>query len=281
MEAFSLVVVFVFGLMVGSFLNVLSLRFGFSEATRHRSGCQACGETLAWYELLPVISYLALRGRCRSCGSALSKQYPAVELLVAILFTITVWFAPLANAIDVAVLVALLAWLCVFVVLVVYDLRHTLVPIPFALSLIGGGALLRVLEALMVTSVAPLIDAALGGAALAGFIALLVWLTKGKGMGTGDIYVALALGIFFGLVRGVEVMTIAFWLGALFGVSAVTYRFLSTAIAPRGASKRLRGLTMKSEVPFVPFLFVATLVGLYIPISPLSVIEYLSQAFIS
>lgn len=277
MEMVALIVVFILGLIVGSFLNVLSLRFGFSEKPRHRSGCQACGEVLKWYELLPVISYLALRGRCRSCGSQVSLQYPVVELMTGSLFAISFSAAPLESFLDGAVLVALLAWLSVFVLLTVYDLRHTLVPIPFALSLLGGATLIRVLEALILGHPSPLVDGVFGGALLAGFLSLLVVVTRGRGMGTGDIYVAGALGIVFGVARGIEVLTIAFWIGALFGVSAVLWNALSTRFSRHRSATMGRGLTMKSEVPFVPFLFAATLVGLYIPVSPFGLIGYLTH----
>lgn len=272
-----LTVVFVLGLMVGSFLNVLSLRFGFSERVRHRSGCQACGAPLQWYELLPVVSYFALRGRCRSCGSHVSLQYPVVELITGLLFALSYSAAPLENVLDGAVLVTLLVWLSVFVLLTVYDLKHTLVPLPFAFALLGSAALLRGLEALIIAHPSPLVDGVFGGALLAGFLALLVVVTRGRGMGTGDIYVAGALGIVFGVARGIEVLTIAFWVGALFGVSAVLWNALSTRFSGGRPATAGRGLTMKSEVPFVPFLFVATLVGLYVPISPFGLIGYLTH----
>lgn len=277
MEAFAATVVFIGGLMVGSFLNVLSLRFGFSEARRHRSGCQACGETLRWYELLPVLSYLALRGRCRSCGSKLSLQYPVVELVTGLLFVVSYLASPLETLADGVVLAALLAWLSVFVLLTVYDVRHTLVPLPFAFSLLGLAVILRAFEALFIAHPSPLVDGVFGGLLLAGFLALLVVVTRGRGMGTGDIYVAGALGILFGVARGIEVLTVAFWLGALFGVSAVLWNVLSTRFSLQRPGKTRRGLTMKSEVPFVPFLFVATLVGLYVPVSPFELIGYFTQ----
>lgn len=262
--------IFVFGLLVGSFLNVLSLRFGFTESRRPRSACTACEETLRWYELIPVFSYLFLRGQCRTCGSAISVQYPLLELSLGVLFVLALRASlPLAFPFGALSFLTLLFFLSVLALIVVYDIRHTLVPLPFSIALIAAATSVRLVDAFVLGSAAPLHDAAFGALALGGFIAAVVAVTRGRGMGVGDIYVAVALGILFGVSRGIDVMTLAFWLGALGGLSLIAGSMLRRS-GVRGATGGVPSYTMKSEVPFVPFLGAAALIGLFSAFSPLA-----------
>src|SRR6185503_8120428 len=84
---FSEIVLLVLGAIIGSFLNVLVLRKGV-QSLSGRSKCASCGKTIAWYDNIPLLSWVLLRGRCRACGSAISVQYPIVELVTAILFAL-------------------------------------------------------------------------------------------------------------------------------------------------------------------------------------------------
>ena len=241
------------GLMVGSFINVLVLRFGFVEGRRPRSACMACGEDLAWHELVPVLSYLLLRARCAHCGTRLSWQYPAVEIGTSLLFVATV-STHLAPAISFALLTAVTCvfW-AAFMALLVYDIRHTLVPLPFALTLIAAATTAALVAAWIAGDPTIILGSIEGGALLAGVIAFLVIVTRGKGMGTGDIYVAGAIGILLGLGRGFDTLVMAFWIGAVVGIVLMALK---------------TGVRMKSEVPFVPFLFVACVLGYFTSFSP-------------
>ena len=128
--------VFVFGTLVGSFLNVVLMRRGVRSPWRGRSACRACARVLSALELIPLVSFAALRGKCRTCGDTLSLQYPAVELLTGFLFL----FSYLALAPRGPEVWGTLAfwWLAMsfFVLIVVYDWRYSLIPneylIPFA-----------------------------------------------------------------------------------------------------------------------------------------------------
>lgn len=269
---------FALGLIVGSFLNVVSLRFGFREAHRSRSACPSCNAELKWHELVPLASFLAQRGVCRHCGSALSMQYPLVELGVGILFLLAGSAAPQPlNILGFAHLAAVLFFLSSFSLLVVYDIRHTLVPSRFAWALFVGALLIPLLEAAgSPHALAPLLDSAFGALSLGGFFALLILITRGSGMGRGDVYVAASVGVFFGLERGIEAVTIAFWTGALVGVSLIgATRILRKFFPHARLPTALAGVRMKSEVPFVPFLFLGTLIGMFGNFSPLSFVEYL------
>ena len=258
MEYFFTGVVFIFGLLIGSFINVLALRFGFEESPRHRSACQSCAETLHWYELIPVVSYLALRGKCRACGSKISLQYPLVELGVGILFAVSYSMAvPFISVFQFIGFIGLLFFWSAFVVLLLYDIRHTLVPTAFVVPLVAGAFFVRICEALTLQAAFPIYDALFGACALGAAFLAIVLVTRGKGMGLGDVYVSVALGALFGLARGIEVVTLAFWIGAVVGILLIALK------------KKVR---MKSEVPFVPFLFVAALIGAYTTISPFALV---------
>src|SRR3990167_1067279 len=121
------VFLFVLGAIVGSFLNVVGLRW---DLLRHggglstlggRSSCPSCRKVLEWYELIPIFSFLILRGRCLSCGGKISWQYPIVELWTGLIFvTVSYIFIPVFF---------------VYIVITIYDLRHKIIPNPFLYSL--------------------------------------------------------------------------------------------------------------------------------------------------
>lgn len=240
---------FVFGTIIGSFLNVRTLRIGFTEVIRDRSACMACEASLAWYDLIPIVSYFLLRGRCRHCGSSVSTQYPLVEFITGALFLATFLMMPPAPSVwEIAGFGALLLFWASFILILVTDLRHTLIPLTFAYLLIASATLVRASEALSLGALAPLSDAALGAFVLGSFLACIVALTRGKGMGSGDIYVAVAAGVLFGLVRGIEVMMLSFWIGATTGIILMALK---------------KSVRMKTELPFAPFMFVASLMGAF------------------
>lgn len=240
---------FILGTIVGSFLNVLTLRMGFSESRRSRSACMSCEASLAWCDLVPVVSYFLVRGRCRACGSRISFQYPLVELATGALFLATFLVTPVFTSVwQYAGLAAMLAFWASFILVLVVDLRHTLVPLPFAYALIASAVVVRASHALYVGGFAPITDAVLGALVFGGFIGCIVLVTRGKGMGSGDIYIAAAAGILFGLVRGVEVAMLSFWIGATAGILLMLVK---------------KGVRMKTELPFAPFMFVASLAGAF------------------
>src|SRR3989338_2725738 len=170
----------VFGAIAGSFLNALLFRYNTGRSVlRGRSGCMHCGHTLGVLDLVPVLSYLLLRGRCRYCSSRISVQYPAVEVMVG---SIAVFLA--LNTPD---LPSFFFWLLVWIILLfvlVYDLRHKIIPLSCSALLAG-------------------------------------------------------LGLLLGLTAGLTAFMLAFWSGAVVGIVLLCLP---------------RGYTMKSEVPFAPFL---------------------------
>ncbi len=196
-----------------------------------------CGTTLAAADLVPVLSYLWLRGRCRHCGVRISPQYLLVEAAAALL-SLFIYFAyqePFAYAYW------LLVWMTLLFVLV-YDLRHKI--IPWSCSL-----LLAMLGLLHVWSMGFATLDVFAGPMLVAPLALLWIISGGRWMGLGDAALELGLGWLLGLTAGLTALMLAFWIGAIVGIVALISR---------------RGVTMKSEVPFAPFLILGAAVALFL-----------------
>jgi len=234
-----------FGLIIGSFLNVVILRKGV-RSLGGRSSCMSCGKELAWYDLIPVFSWIALRGRCRECGSGISVQYPLVEAATGILF------AFVGGAIAPETL-ALRALFCVIVailiVIFVYDLRHTIIPDAWVYSF---GAL-ALLAGLFLNPLAPSPWLAFLAGPIAASPLFLLWLvSRGAWMGFGDVKLALGIGWLLGPVPGLIAVWGAFTLGALTLLPVLLFQRVVTHM--RAGGNAAPGLTMRSEVPFGPFL---------------------------
>src|SRR3989344_1189576 len=138
---------FILGTIVGSFLNVVILRYNTGRTILNRSGCFSCGKTLRPQELFPIISFLVSRGRCVSCGSRISLQYPIVELISGLLFTCIAYKFMLAGAsiFPLSIVSASLyaTAFSIFLTITVYDLRHTIIPNAFVYAFIGISAWCR------------------------------------------------------------------------------------------------------------------------------------------
>lgn len=244
------------GLIVGSFLNVVVCRHGTGRSVGGRSGCLSCGKKLGALELVPLFSWLALRGRCRGCGARVSAQYPLVELAGALVFLLAYRahpFALAASPLGEFFLFALAAAaLAALVAIVAYDFRHKIIPDSFALFL-AAAALARTV-ALAALYGAPLSAwgfALLAGPAMALPLFLLWAVSRGRWMGLGDPKLALGLGWLIGLSGGVLALFLAFLVGAALGGAAVVW----------GRLRRRGGLALSSEVPFAPYLALGTVIA--------------------
>ncbi len=261
---------FLFGLIVGSFLNVLVLRYHTgASVVWDRSACFSCGKTLTWKELVPVLSFLAQRGRCATCKSAISWQYPLVELLTAGLFaSIAYKLLPALFLWDVALLVGAFVTASLFVVVIVYDIKHKIIPDLYIYLLIGISVLsLFVGDGGLAW---PTYTALFAGPALATPFALLWLISKGKWMGFGDAKIALAIGWLLGLSQGFLAILLAFITGSIVGVLLILLGKFRTLFI-----KRAR-FTMKSEIPFGPFLALGTWAVWYWNVSFLYVFALIS-----
>lgn len=226
-----------FGLILGSFINALSFRVGTGRSVLHgRSRCMHCGHTLQALDLVPVLSYLLLGGRCRYCRTKVSLQYPLVELSAAALAAGVAWVSP----IPVAFVFWLLIWMTLLFV-VVYDLRHFIIP----WNALG---LLALLSLGYVCATYTDLWAFAAGPILAAPLFLISFFSGGRAMGWGDAPLEISLGWLLGLWGGFVAFLLAFWVGAAVGIMLLILR---------------RGYTMKSELPFAPFLILGAAVAYF------------------
>jgi leader peptidase (prepilin peptidase) / N-methyltransferase len=222
-------------LALGSFLNVVAARVPLRRSVvRPASACMSCGHELAWHDNVPVVSWLLLRGRCRSCGGRISPLYPAVELATAGLVAACFVAFGLSGEAFVA------SFFCVvLVVLSAIDLTHRIVPNRIVLP-----AALVVLVAQ--TALEPSPEWALGALAAAGFL-FAAALAYPAGMGMGDVKLALLLGAMLG-----RTVSVALMVGM---VAALVPSVL--LLARHGSAARKMG------IPFAPFLAFGALVALF------------------
>jgi leader peptidase (prepilin peptidase)/N-methyltransferase len=242
--AFVAVVCGVLGLAVGSFLNVVIHRVPAKESVvRPRSRCPKCGTELASRDNIPVLSWLLLRGRCRTCGEPISVRYPLVELACAALFV--------AGGIRFADSWALPAYLLLFASLLAIsaiDLERYIIPNRIVYPTLFAGAVLLTAAALADGEPDRIKRAAIGAFA-AWFALLVVHLIQPKGMGFGDVRLSAVLGMYLGWIDLKLVllgMLLGFLLGAVIGVALVV--------------TGLRG--RKDAVPFGPFLAAGAVIAI-------------------
>lgn len=256
MDVLVAALLFILGASVGSFLNVVILRFGYSERGGERSACMACGTKLRAFDLIPMFSYAALGGRCRSCGSSISLQYPIVEVLTGLLFVLTFLKVETGTVLSEGHFVVFAGFWAALVALVAYDVRHTLIPLPFVYSLFGFATVRVLLDAVSAASWMPVADAVVGAVVCSGFFATISIVTRGRGMGIGDAYVAGAIGLMLGLEAGIVSSVLAVWIGALVGLALIAIQLVFQRLELwRGRGR----VTLKTEIPFAPFLALGAL----------------------
>ena len=230
----------VLGAILGSFLNALSFRLHTGRSVLHgRSRCMRCNHPLAASDLVPVFSYLWLRGRCRYCGGHVSSQYPLVEVAGAAL-SLGVY---LTNDTPAAYVFWLLVWM-VILLIVIYDLRHSIIPWSCSLLLI----LLSLIYLEFFYQGFSVFEV-LAGPILAAPLLLLSLVSWGRWMGWADSVFELSLGWLLGLASGGTALMLAVWTGAAAGLLLIAYAHLP-------GRKHIGGdtMSMRSEIPFAPFL---------------------------
>ena len=270
MALLELFIVALFGCIVGSFLNVYILRLNTGRSTTGRSGCMSCRKQLTWQELIPVISFFMLRGRCRGCGSRISHQYWIVEILTALLF-VCVWLQglPLIPAVLMLVLVSEL------VVIAVYDIKHTIIPntvvYPFLLTALLLSASL--LGTYTPKSIALYVAVSVINGVIVALPLLLLWVfSRGRWMGLGDVKLVLGFGMLLGVYYGLMAMMLGFVIGAVVGLFLL---YAPRVIKHMSLSPTSTRFTMKSEIPFAPFLIVGFFLVLFFNADLITLVGYL------
>lgn len=237
------VAIFLIGLCLGSFVNAAVWRIkNKKNLTTDRSECTHCHYKLESYDLIPVVSWLWLKGRCRKCKKPISAQYPIVELTVAAYFIASLAFWPYELA-TVPELLMFVIWLLAGVglaILVVYDLRWMILPDKVVFSLVGLGMAMTVLKGLQAQSLAQYFFDVVGSLlVLSGFYLVLYVYSKGKWIGFGDVKLGVALGL---LLTNWQLSLLALFLANFIGC---------LVIIPGLLTKRLK---RTSHIPFGPFL---------------------------
>lgn len=262
---FLVAIIFILGAIIGSFLNVVIYRFHTGKSLSGRSHCLSCGKELSWYHLFPLLSYLLLRGRCGYCGAAFTPRYFVVELLTATLFSLVV--LSFTDVVEIGLLLLVMALL---VLTLVYDLRHMIIPNEFVFWIFVL-ALLR--EGYHVMYLALPWQEALGNVLwpLSGamFFFCLWYFSEGRWIGFGDVKLVVPLGIVVGAAGVFSMIVLSFWIGAVISIILVGLQKLTKGGKP---TLRFLGvpLTMKSAVPFAPFLILGCLVVLFAQIDVIS-----------
>ncbi len=264
----------ILGLLFGSFLNVCATRWPEDESViKPRSHCRSCNRTLAWWENVPLVSWLALRGRCRSCGAWIGWRYPLVELAVGVLWALTAWqffsahpfpdFSNAAYAVDLANGIAQMIFLWLLVALAVFDQENLWLPDRLIWPGIGLGLVLGVTHATLSTFMAnggdfgvwkhtaaqAAVNWFIGAVFAAGAVLVIRWLYQmirdQEGIGLGDVKLMAMLGGWFCAIR---LWLLSLVLGVIVGAA---FALLLLALPSVRASKKNWKL---KKLPFGTFL---------------------------
>lgn len=243
---------FLFGATVGSFLNVVIARVPRRESIAHPpSHCPKCRKGIAWYDNIPVLSWLLLRGRCRGCGLPISARYPLVELAGGLLALACVrQLEPLPWA------AAAFVFLAALVALTYIDIDHWLLPRSITIPLIGAGLLASLLPG-GTEPVSSLLGAAVGFGAFVALGYLAERILKKEALGGGDVWLFAAIGAWLGLRSLLPVALLGSVQGALIGsVMLLSARRKAKQPAPKptGDAETDNWVPPEGAVPFGPFL---------------------------
>jgi len=265
--------IFIFGLVIGSFLNCVIYRLETGgNFLKGRSFCPRCRHILSWIDLIPVFSFFWLKGKCRYCHKKISIQYPLAELFTAVIFVLILNYElgimnygfsvvgggvlSIHNLLFIILnSLFLFAIASFFILIFVYDLKHFIIPdkivfpaiaIVFLYQLFGVWGLVGhwplgfgVLKPLL----NPLVSAIAGCL----FFLLIFLISRGKWLGFGDVKLGFLMGLFLGFPQIVVALFISYFIGAIIGIGII---FLKKG-------------TMKTEVPFGPFLVFGTFIALF------------------
>ncbi len=246
---------FIYGAALGSFVEVVVTRLNVAPVLKSRSKCLSCGEALRVSDLLPVLSYFFLRGKCRYCKVSYGKEAVIVEIAYGLLFVLLYYFI-LAGLPVISVPWWLLYYTLLFIslgVIALYDYRHSYIPVLFL-------SLFSILSFIMLAM--RFIDSETSivflGPLVVALPFLAIWtISKGRALGFGDVVLYGAIGAFFGIEQGLAVLLLSIWVGAVVGILVYI--------------DRKRRNIKSTAMPFVPFIVIAFLAVLFTDISVFSI----------
>ncbi len=258
-------IILIFGISVGSFLNCVIYRLEIKRSfLKGRSFCPKCHHTLRWYDLIPILSFIILKGKCRYCGERISLQYPLVEISTGLIFLQIFNFQfPIFNEFSISNFQnfgrLIYFWLIssLLIIIFVYDLKHYIIPDKIIYPAIGITFIFRILDfghwdLFRISDLGFGIFGGLKSPLITGFVAglffSLIWLvSQGRWMGLGDAKLVFFMGLFLGWPNILVALFSAFFLGAIIGLGLIAFGKKS----------------LKSKIPFGPFLIIGTFVALF------------------
>jgi leader peptidase (prepilin peptidase) / N-methyltransferase len=236
-----LIIIFLFGLIVGSFLNCFIWRLYKNQTVLGRSYCPACKKKIKWYDNIPLLSFAFLKGRCRFCKKKISWQYPLVEISTAILFTLSFALNMDAISFDLKALFNLVL-ISLLIIIFVFDWRWFLIPVQI---LIFGAIVFLGFNLIMGFSLWQILLTTIIGA---GFFALQYLLTRGRGIGEGDVWFGGFLGVAFPVLSHlVLLLFLTYIIGGLISVILLIFGL-----------KKIGG-----KIPLGIFLSIAAIITLF------------------
>lgn len=245
---------FCFGILIGSFLNVVIFRLKENKNfVKGRSYCPKCKHKLSWDDNIPLLSFILLRGKCRYCGKSISSQYPLVELATGLLFLIAYieWYK-ISNFIpshtmglefqvsNLGLLLTYFIFTSILIIIFIYDLRWYLILDKISIPAIIISFLLNLLLGKEIFSLL------LASSAVGGFFLLQFLVSKGKWIGGGDIRMGFLMGMMLGWPNAIVALFISYILGSVSGLLLIAI----------GKKK------MQSQVPFGTFLAIGTYISM-------------------
>ncbi|MBS4215477.1 prepilin peptidase [Neobacillus rhizophilus] len=231
------ILLFIYGLLLGSFFNVVGLRVPLKKSiVKPRSSCPTCGHQLTPLELIPVLSYMLQKGKCRGCQSRISPIYPFFELLTGVLFAAAPYLVGWSGELFVA-----LTLISMFIIIIVSDIHYMIIPDKILIWFAGIFLLERIIMPLD-----PWWDSAIG--AVTGFLLLFIIMIVSKGgMGFGDVKLYALLG----LVLGFKLVLLSFFLSTLYGAVI------------GGLAQLFKIVKKRQPIPFGPFIAAGTLTAYF------------------
>lgn len=269
MEIVFIIFAVILGLLVGSFLNVVALRFNTGKSLGGRSGCFSCGAQLTWKQLIPAFSWLFQKGRCHNCGSQISPTYILGEVTTAVFYGLIAsrGFFTGADVMSSGYLITSLFLVIIFSILLVilmYDIRHKIIPdsLSFSFGLLTFASLfffeMTSLGLLYTGFHVPSWEFILGGVLVPLPFAFLWLISRGRWLGLGDPKLMVGMGFLLGISQGFSSVFLSFWIGTLFVVAVGLINFILKKQLFRDGKKSI----MKEELPFAPFLILSFLITL-------------------
>ena len=248
---FLYVYLLVMGTAIGSFLNVLIDRLPAEESIMGRSHCDYCLRPLTALDLIPVISYLALKRRCRTCKKKLSWQYPAIEIFTGIIFVLTWIYAPVIADPSLFIIERLVYLTAVSALIVLFfaDVKYQILPDSIQVTLVICSFILNALKFnlngdMFLLNVPNL---ALAGLVVSAPVFFLFVFTIGRGMGFGDVKLAFTIGLLHGIWGGLLSLYVAFLGGGILGLLLIGFKLKK----------------IKSKIAFGPFLIIGIIIVLF------------------